>query len=284
MTSSNFNILIPTDFSQQSIQAIKYAQVISKNIKSSVHFIYVIEATEQHSRNNPEQQDEFIKKNIRLKFENIFNTVNEDEEISGYELFIEKGKVYDRILETAALINAKLIIMGCNSAGDYKNRFLGSNALRIMRSCPVPVLSSNQHSQLLKFKNIILPIDLSKETKDKLNKAIALAKLDPTIILNIITVVFDADEFLINRLGQQLVKVKNNIEKSKVKYTAEIIKSSLGYESLGEIIADYARKIEGDVIMLMTQQEISHTPYFVSSLAQEVINISEVPVITIAPN
>jgi hypothetical protein len=64
----------------------------------------------------------------------------------------------------------------------------------------------------------------------------------------------------------------------------EIIKSSLGYESLGEIIADYSRKIEGDVIMLMTQQEISHTPYFVSSLAQEVINISEVPVITIAPN
>ena len=42
--------------------------------------------------------------------------------------------------------------------------------------------------------------------------------------------------------------------------------------------------IEGDVIILMTQQEISSTPYFVSSLAQEVINISEVPVITIAPN
>jgi nucleotide-binding universal stress UspA family protein len=57
----------------------------------------------------------------------------------------------------------------------------------------------------------------------------------------------------------------------------------LGYESLGEIISDYARKIDGDVIMLMTQQEISNTPYFVSSLAQEIINISEVPVMTIAP-
>lgn len=284
MTSSNFNILIPTDFSEQSIQAIKYAQVISKNIHSSINFIYVIEGTEQNLRNNPEQQDEFIKKNIKLKFESILSNLNDGAEITDYKLFIERGKVYDRILETAALINAKLLIMGCNSAGDYKNRFLGSNALRIMRSCPVPVLSSNQHSQLLKLKNIILPIDLSKETKDKLNKAILLAKLDPGIVLNIITVVFDADEFLINRLGQQLVKVKSIIEKSKIKYTAEIIKSSLGYESLGEIIADYSRKIEGDVIMLMTQQEISHTPYFVSSLAQEVINISEVPVITIAPN
>jgi nucleotide-binding universal stress UspA family protein len=284
MTSSNFNLLIPTDFSEQSVQAIKYAHVISKNIKTSLHFVYVIEASDQNYRNNPEQHDEFIKKNITLKLETILSNVYESEEISDYKLFIERGKVYDRILETAALVNAKLLIMGCNSAGDYKNRFLGSNALRIMRSCPVPVLSSNQHSQLSKFKNIILPIDLSKEAKDKLNKAIALAKLDSSIILNIVTVVFDADEFLINRLGQQLVKVKSIIEKNKVKYTAEIIKSSIGYESLGEIIADYARKIEGDVIMLMTQQEISHTPYFVSSLAQEVINISEVPVITIAPN
>jgi nucleotide-binding universal stress UspA family protein len=284
MTSSQFNILIPTDFSEQSLQAIKYAQVISSNINTLIHFIYVIEGTDQNHKNSADHQDEFIKKNIKLKFENILGTINNGSEITDYKLFIERGKVYDRILETAAMVNAKLLIMGCNSAGDYKNRFLGSNSLRIMRSCPVPVLSSNQHSQLLKFKNIILPIDLSKESKDKLHKAIAIAKLDPNIILNIISIVFDADEFLINRLGQQLVKVKSIIEKSKVKYTAEIIKSSLGYESLGEIIADYSKKIEGDVIMLMTQQEISHTPYFVSSLAQEVINISEVPVITVAPN
>jgi nucleotide-binding universal stress UspA family protein len=281
--SSNFNILIPTDFSEQSIQAIKYAQIIAKTIHTQLHFIYVIEGAEHNTRIQNDKQDDFIKKNIRLKFENIISNSFDIDDPESFELYIEKGKVYDRILEKAAAINAKLLIMGCNSAGDYKNRFLGSNALRIMRSCPVPVLSSNQHSQLLRFKNIILPVDLSKDTRDKLNKAIALAKLNSEIILNIVTVVFDADEFLINRLGQQLVEMKLIIEKSKIKYTAEIIKSSLGYESLGEIISDYSRKVQGDVIMLMTQQEISHTPYFVSSLAQEIINISEVPVMTIAP-
>jgi nucleotide-binding universal stress UspA family protein len=283
MSSSNFNILIPTDFSEQSIQAIKYAQIIAKTIHTQLHFIYVIEGAEHNTRIQNDKQDDFIKKNIRLKFETIISNSFDIDDPESFELYIEKGKVYDRILEKAAAINAKLLIMGCNSAGDYKNRFLGSNALRIMRSCPVPVLSSNQHSQLLRFKNIILPVDLSKDTRDKLNKAIALAKLNSEIILNIVTVVFDADEFLINRLGQQLVEMKLIIEKSKIKYTAEIIKSSLGYESLGEIISDYSRKVQGDVIMLMTQQEISHTPYFVSSLAQEIINISEVPVMTIAP-
>jgi nucleotide-binding universal stress UspA family protein len=284
MTSSNFNILIPTDFSEQSIQAFKYAQLISKSIKTTIQFIYVIEGVEQNNTGNSEDQAALINKNIRTKFKAFIGNADASVEIDTINLFIEKGKVYERILEKSASIKANLLIMGCNSAGDRENRFLGSNALRIMRSCQVPVLSSNQHSQLSNFKNIILPIDLTKETKDKLSKAIALAKLDETIVLNIVNVVFDADEYLINRLGQQLLKVKNIIENSNVKFTAEIIKSTMGYESLGEIIADYSRKIEGDVIMLMSQQEISHTPYFVSSLAQEIINISEVPVMTIAPN
>jgi hypothetical protein len=283
MPHSTNNILIPIDFSEQSLQAVRYGAAIKQSISFRLNFLYVIEGNElSHSPARTKQQKAAIDQ-INKKFEaNIINLFNNLSNVN-HELFIEQGKVYDRILEKAASLNAKMIIMGCNSAGDFKNRFLGSNTLRIMRSSPVPVLAANQYSHLVKFKNIILPVDLSKEAKDKLSRAVAIAKLDPEIIIHVISVVFDSDEFLINRLGQQLVEVKSVIEKSKVRYTAEIIKSSLGYESLGEIISDYSRKIEGDVIMLMTQQEITNTPYFVSSLAQEIINISELPVMTIAP-
>ena len=284
MTSSKFTILIPTDFSEQSLQALKYAQIIAQSIPSEITLVYVIENAETSSRAENGEQDTHLKNSINQKFEDLIDSLeNFSDEIAIHQV-IEKGKVYDKILEVAARVNAQLLIMGCNSAGDYKNRFLGSNSLRIMRSCPVPVISANNYSQLAKLKNIILPVDLSKDSNMKLNKAIAFAKINPDIVLHIISVVFDADEFLVNRLGQQLVKVKEVIEKKKIKYTAEIIKANLGFESLGEILADYSRKIEGDVIMLMTQQEINHTPYFVSSLAQEIINISELPVMTIAPN
>ena len=103
------------------------------------------------------------------------------------------------------------------------------------------------------------------------------------VVIHVLSVTFDADEFTVNRLSQQLIKVKSVLEKSKAKYTAEIIKALAGYESLGEIITDYSRKLESDLIILMTQQELNYTPYFVSSLAQEIINISEIPVMTIAP-
>ncbi|MFN4812752.1 MAG: universal stress protein [Bacteroidota bacterium] len=276
------NILIPIDFSEQSFRAVKYAAVVAQSISVRLNFLYVFEVGETSPAFRTKQHQTAMNQ-VHKKFKSSIITLLENLGNINQELFIEQGKVYDRILEKAASLNAIMIIMGCNSADDFKNRFLGSNTLRIMRSSPVPVLASNHYSTLVKFKNIILPVDLSKDAKDKLNRSLAMAKFNPEIIIHIVSVVFDADEFLINRLGQQLVEVKRVIENSKVKHTAEIIKCALGYESLGEIISDYARKIDGDVIMLMTQQEISNTPYFVSSLAQEIINISEVPVMTIAP-
>jgi nucleotide-binding universal stress UspA family protein len=173
--------------------------------------------------------------------------------------------------------------MGCIGSADEKNRFLGSNALRIMRSSSIPVITANPKSEFSTLKHIVLPIDLTKESKEKLERALLFARLNKEIIIHVLSVTFDADEYMVNRLSQQLLKVKSIIEKSKTKYTAEIIKAATGYESLGEIITDYSRKVEGDLIILMTQQEVNYTPYFVSSLAQEIINISEVPVMTVAP-
>ncbi len=284
MSASIYNILIPIDFSDQSIQALKYAKAIIGKQQTTVYFIFVIDQNEIEIKNNDFSDKDDLKKSFEQKLIRIIEQEWSNCTNYTWVLFVEQGKVYDRVLEKAASVNAGLIIMGCNSAGDYKNRFLGSNSLRIMRTCPIPIMLANQYSQLSKFINITLPIDLSKEARQKLEKAIAMAKLDSDIVIHVVCVVFDADEYLINRMGQKLTQVKSVLDKHKIKYSAEIVKTSLEFESLGEIIADYARKIESDVIMLMTQQELSYTPYFVSSLAQEIINISEVPVMTIAPN
>jgi len=44
-----------------------------------------------------------------------------------------------------------------------------------------------------------------------------------------------------------------------------------------------AKRIEADLIMIMTQQEVGFTDLFISSAAQEIINNSEIPVLSIRP-
>ena len=62
-----------------------------------------------------------------------------------------------------------------------------------------------------------------------------------------------------------------------------IIKGIKGEESLAENIIEYATKVEGDLIMIMTQQEVDFTQYFIGSSAQEIINHSTIPVLSIRP-
>jgi nucleotide-binding universal stress UspA family protein len=68
-----------------------------------------------------------------------------------------------------------------------------------------------------------------------------------------------------------------------VECSAEIIKGIKGEETLAQNIIDYSKKVDGDLIMIMTQQEVDFTPYFLGSAAQEVIVNSDIPVLSITP-
>jgi nucleotide-binding universal stress UspA family protein len=78
-------------------------------------------------------------------------------------------------------------------------------------------------------------------------------------------------------------QVKNFIKKEGVKCTAEMIKTVRGHETLAHAVIDYATKVEADLIMIMTQQEGEITPLFIGSTAQDIINTSETPVMSIVP-
>jgi nucleotide-binding universal stress UspA family protein len=77
--------------------------------------------------------------------------------------------------------------------------------------------------------------------------------------------------------------VKSFLEKENVECSAEIIKGIKGEETLAQNILEYAQKVEGDLIMIMTQQEVDFTLYFIGSSAQEIINHSPIPVLSIRP-
>ena len=86
---------------------------------------------------------------------------------------IAQGKVYEEINKVAKMISANLIVMGTNGApkGTVK-RFIGSNAERVIRSATCPVITIKGKTHRDGCKNIILPLDLEKQTKEKVTFAI----------------------------------------------------------------------------------------------------------------
>ncbi len=280
--STKSKIVVPIDFSEQALIALGQSYNLAREYDAEILLVHVMEeggilpkiVTAKHMAD--------VKKDIQKRLDKIAVDASKKSNIE-IDTMIAKGKVYEKIIEVAEMVDAQMIIMGCNSRKKLRARFIGSNALRVVREarCPVITIKGKHHRN--GCKNIVLPLDLTKETKDKVRQAIEIAKLGNKSAIRVVSVLQGSDEFLVNRLTRQLEQVKSFIQKQKVECTAEIIKTDKGRETLAQCVLDYANKVEGDLIIVMTQQEANITRMFIGSTCQEVVNNSEIPVMSIIP-
>lgn len=274
-------ILVPVDYSEQSIIALEQAVNLSKVFDSEIHLLNVI--NEEFSLSNlfNEQDKAEFKKRAEAKLKEF---VDENSEKFGVSLIPHQvtGKIYNQIAKVADIIDAQFIVMGTAGSSTLKKKFIGSNALRVVRESHKPVITIKGKHHRKGCQNIILPLDLTKETREKVQKAIEFAKRFGSII-RVVSVLLTNDEFVVNRLTRQLDQVKKYIEESGLDCTAEIVRDTNGKQSLSDIVIDYANKSKGDLIMIMTQQEEDFTDFFIGSSAQGIIHESEIPVLSIIP-
>ena len=280
---ANKKILVPVDFSDQSLIALEQSYNLAREYKADITLLYVIEDNGFVSKFFSKQQDEEIKKQVEENLNKLAADVVKKTGIA-VNTMVARGSVYAKVVEVADMINALFVIMGANGTINLKKKFIGSNVLRVVREANVPVITIRGQQHRNGCKNIVLPLDLTKETREKVNFALEIAKLGNGSAIRIVTVLFSTDEFVVNRLTRQVQQVKSFIEKEGVECTAEIIKAVKGSESLSESIINYGNKVEGDLIIIMTQQEVDFTQRFIGSTAQEIINNSDIPVLSIIPS
>ena len=282
MSKIKNEILVPIDFSEQSLIALGQSYNLAREYKAEILLLYVMEEGGLLNIATAKQLSD-MKKDIQKKLDKL---AEETHKKSGMHVdtMIAKGKAYEKIIEVADLTNALMIIMGCSSRKKLQKLFIGSNALRVVReaNCPVITIKGKAHRE--GCKNIVLPLDLTKETRDKVRQAIEVASLGTyKAAIRVVSVLQSSDEFIVNKLTRQLESVKLFIQKQGVECSAEIIKITKGDESLAQCIIDYAHKVDGDLLIIMTQQEMNFTRMFIGSTAQEVVNNSDIPVMSIIP-
>jgi nucleotide-binding universal stress UspA family protein len=282
MIQSTNKILVPVDFSEQSLIALEQSYNLAREYHAEITLLHVIEEAGMLAKFFSSQQHDDLKKKVQKELDDLAADVEKKAKIKVNTL-IAKGAVYEKIAEVAELINTTMIVMGTNGDEGKKKRFIGSNALRVVREASAPVITIKGKHHRKGCKNIVLPLDLSKETREKVTKAIELSRLFKEATIRVVSVLFTTDEFVVNRLTRQLGQVKAFLEKEGVECTAEIIKGIKGEETLADNILEYAQKVDGDLIMIMTQQEVDFTQYFIGSSAQEIINHSKIPVLSIRP-
>lgn len=280
MSKSESKILVPVDFSDQSVIALKQSYNIARFSGSELLLINVIDEdffkSLEHIFSSSVYEDP-MRDQIQSSLDKLAVEIQREAGIK-VNTTIRKGKIYEEIVNVANEIDAKFIIMGTHGAVGLKKKFLGSNAARVIKEAHCPVITIKGKDHHWGCKKIVLPLDPSKETKEKVDKAIELADFFGSEIY-VVSVITSDDEFATNKLTRQMKQVKSIIESRTIPVYTEFIKGN----DISQEIINYAEKINADLIIIMTQQEIYWTEMFIGFAAQEIINNADIPVLCIRP-
>ena len=254
-------ILIPIDFSKQSLLAIKQSYNLAKYTHSKLVLLHV------YSKEGEES------------FEALAKITKQTEQESGVptEFMNVKGDIYDECDRIAAETNATLIIAGLESHMRFR-QIMGSSASKLIRKAPCPVITIRGDEHTDGCENILLPLDLSAETREKTDIAIQFAQFFGASVR--ILGVFDADDAdYENRLLAYCHQVKQFIKSKGISCTNK----SVPTKDIATTVVDYANKIEADLIMIMNKPDLGIKEFLTGTDAQKIVDISNIPVMTIQP-
>lgn len=189
-------ILIPTDFSANAFNAIKYAMELFK--KENCEFLivntYYLSGYSKENLLTPEPSDEDRKK-VELRsvtnMEKLKATmaVYQDNPLHDFRYLSQFGPFFEIMRTTVEKENIELVVMGTQGQTDNKTVILGSNAVNFMekiRHCPVMAIPAT-----VKFKKpneIVFPTSFQTQYKQKgLQTMVEIARLtdSPIRILHI---------------------------------------------------------------------------------------------------
>jgi nucleotide-binding universal stress UspA family protein len=274
-------ILVPVGFSEQSLAALKQACLIAKIKKSEVIILSVIEEQSKISSLLIDNPFEEIRSKVKDKLDEI-SEVHSSKFSVKVDSMVASGKIYEQIVEVSSMINANLIVMGTNgSPKGVIKKFIGSNAERVVRLSNIPVITIKENTSTENFDNIILPLDLGKETKEKVTFAIEYARYWNSTI-RIVSVFLKDNTNEKNILIKNLNQVSNFISNAGVKCTSELIEGEKK-QSLGDFVINYEKKFDSDLIIIMTKKEELALSNNLSVTARYIIHNSKIPVMSIKP-
>ncbi len=255
-------ILIPIDFTEQSLTAIKQSYNLAKYTHSKIILLHVYEKSGEEN------------------YDALTKLAKQTEQESGVpcEFMNVKGNIYEETDRVAEEINATLIIAGLESHMQFRN-IIGPSASKLIRKAPCPIITIRGKENRDGCENILLPLDLSNESREKVDIAIQFAKYFGASI-RILAVFSPSDAAYENKLIAYAHQVKQFIKGKGIACTNKSIAS----DHIAETVVEYANKIEADLIMIMNKKSLNMTEFFGGTDAQKIVDISNIPVLTVQPS
>jgi nucleotide-binding universal stress UspA family protein len=268
-------IIVPIDFSEESLKGLKLAILFANRFKSDLQMVHVLRP--KSGKFHIELENQY---NAALEgFEDLIRKYKKElHQDCDFSYIIKNGKVHEEIAHQAEAFDDSMIICSTNGESGLSDYIIGSNAYRIVQETERPVITVTSEKYLVDVKKIVMPIDISKETREKVPMVARIAKAFGSEV-HIIKVTGSTNEGIHNKLKMYSAQVKKFFDEQGIKYQSTLLVG----DNISDSAIEYAKTIDADLIAIMTEQTTSFTNFLLGSYAYQMLNTSPIPVLSITP-
>jgi len=268
-------ILIPVDFSEYSIEALKIAAQIARKNNCEIILLHLLELPHQVSdifgNGNSIPEIIFYKNKAISMLEELMDASY----LKGIYVSeaIEFKKVSEGIIDASEKNNVDLIVMGSHGTSGFKELLVGSNTEKVVRFSNIPVLVIKKGDKEFNTRNFVFASDFSIETRKPFRKMLEFAKI------------FDSNLYLVMICTPGSFKTTHLAEKIMRDFISNFDIENYSSHTYNDTniengIINFANSVDADLIGLCTHGRTGLAHFYNGSISEDLVNHAIRPVIT----
>lgn len=269
----NNTIIVTCDFSDIFNHALQHAINAAKLMQFKIILLHVIDKNSKAFMKKNKQDEQALEDKI-IK---MCNDVKENHQVE-CSFILKEGSIFTTINQVVEEEKADFVLMGTHGKQGMQV-FTGSNALKVILGCDAPFITVQEKPKKEEYKDIVIPIDSSIESRQKVNWAVYFAKeFNSTVHVYMSN---ESDEFLRAKVMNNVRQIEGLLQDSNVQY---VVVKSQDKGSFSKNILTYCNSINADLVIIITNKDAMMPGVLVDSIEEVVIfNQYKIPVMSINP-
>lgn len=248
------NFIVPHDFTDVADTALEHAVATAKLVKADIYLLHVVAKNKEIS-----DADEKLKA-VAAQYEGQVKIIPS----------VRLGNIFEDIGDFAAEHDSELIFMGTHGTQGWQH-ITGMNALKVVTHSTVPfIIVQHRSAKENGYDDIIVPLDLNKETKQKIAIVANLAKYFNSRV-HVVTPA-EKDEFLNHKVKANIQFANKYFSERDINVTTKILPSA----NFDNEVVKEAVKVDADLIAIMNLNKMrmfgslssNHEEYIMTNEAQ----------------
>ena len=223
-------IIVPIDFSDESLTGLNLALMLANKTGANIQMVHVIGKNTGDYNEQMENENQLAKS----KFEEILQKYK-GKNNSALSYTITEGRVFKEIADLADKYEDALTVLSTHGASGFEELFIGGNAYKITSHSKNPVITVRRGRIPANIDKIVLPLDFTFQTREKVPYTVELAKLFNSKI-HLLAISLSKLKSTVKKLHQYAEQVASYLDTHKIPYTVEHLHGS----NLTDLTLDYS--------------------------------------------